>query len=364
MRTDNKVYEVLKMLRPYDIDIKKARVGSLFDGGYVLADNRTSDQVVLSYGLGGEISFDAAMAMEGHQCYMFDHTVPGLPEQHQNFHFYREGVGGVTEPEKSFFTVQDHLKRFSISGDRLILKMDVEGYEWEVMSRISDDVLSRFEQIAIEVHDFHRLAEPEFLDKVLASLERINRQFTLFHVHANNNNPMSLVSGFTLYNLLELSYIKTNIVNRKPSRTLYPTELDNPNEQDRDDYILSAFPFWPHGLSDEEYDDHARKCKLKNDTIVGSARSYLDAVKHIENSDLVQAESCLRKSLKIRPSLGAAALSLVNVLNMKAISLYNGGRFGEAVTALREALTIVPTHPDLLRNLEAAQTAEATALIR
>jgi hypothetical protein len=361
MHTDNKVYEVLKMLRPYDINIRKIRVGSPFDGGYVMADCRTSDQVVLSYGLGGEISFDMEMAMAGHQCYMFDHTIEGLTATHPNFHYYPEGVAGVTDPAKSFYTVKDHLDRFVITGDRLILKMDVEGAEWDAVSLMPDAVISRFEQIAIEVHDFHRLKDPAFADKVAASLQKINKFFTLFHVHANNNNTMETVEGFSIYNLLELSYVKTGIVKRGPSRTLYPTDLDSPNEQDRPDYILSVFPFWPEGLSEDEYDEHVGKAKQKSDVIIKSVMLYRDALKHIEASENERAEACLRDSLRLRPSLGVAALALVQVLNTKAVSLFNAHRFTEAIAALREALAIVPSHPDILRNLDVSIAAEATA---
>jgi hypothetical protein len=363
MQFENKVYEALKLLTPYDINIQKARVGSPWDGGYILADNRTPDQVVMSYGIGGEVSFDYEMAMKGHQCYMFDHTTTGLPANHPNFHFYREGVAPVNEPEKSLFTVQDHLDRFSINGNRLILKMDVEGAEWDAISQMSDATISRFEQIVIEVHHFCRMEDPVFLDKVLASLRKIKKFFTLFHVHPNNNNPMATVAGFSIYNLMELSYIKSSIVESKASRTLYPTELDNPNEQDRDDYMLSIFPYWPTGLSTAEYDEHVRRFTVKNESIVKSTKLYQEHVKHFQVSNLEQAEICLRECLRIRPSLYAASNALLNVLNMKAIDLFNKRRFSEAVTNLREALELSPNHPDVMRNLEVALSAASSTPI-
>ncbi|MDB5105017.1 MAG: coagulation factor 5/8 type domain protein [Fibrobacteres bacterium] len=364
MRIETTVYEVLKMLRPYDIDIGKARIGSLYDGGYILAANTTPDQVVLSYGLGGEISFDTEMAAKGHPCYMFDHTIGGLPASHPNFHFHPEGVAGATDAANSLFTVEDHLDRFSISGDRLILKMDVEGAEWEAIRLMPDQVLSRFEQIAIEVHHFGRMRDPAFLGKVAATLEKVNRHFTLFHVHANNNNTMEVVSGYPIYNLLELSYIKTDVVKRMPSRTLYPTELDYPNEQDRDDYVLSVFPFRPEGLGEAEHDAHARRFKIRNDAIIQATLLYKDALKHLEGSRLDEAEACLRDCLRGQPGRHEALLALVNVLNRKAIELYNAGRLSDAAAALREALGIMPGNPELGRNLEVVVAAQAASPAR
>ena len=364
MHTGNKVYEALKLLRPYDIDLKKIRLGSRYDGGYVMVDNMTPDQVVLSYGLGGEISFDAEMANRGHQCYMFDHTIQGLPMTHPNFHYYAEGVAGSNRSEKPFYTVEEHLERFSIRGNRLILKMDVEGAEWDAMSRMPDAVLARFEQVAIEMHEFGSMREAAFLEKVRATLERLNRHFTLYHVHANNNNPMESVAGFPVFNLLELSYVKTAIVKRSPSRTFYPTDLDSPNEQDRPDYILSAFPFWPEGLTEAEYDAFARKMDAQNEAIAASMRLIRESGGHVKAAEIDRAEACLREALELRPGLNAALVEMVNVLNSKAVSRFNAQDFVAAVAALREALEIVPHHPDIKRNLDVALSAQAASTQR
>jgi hypothetical protein len=364
MSTSEKVFEVLKRLRPYDIDLKKIRVGSAFDGGYILADILTPDQVVLSYGLGAEIAFDLEMAGRGHQIHMFDHTIGNLPAMHPHFRFHREGVAGSSEPGTSCYTVEDHLERFAIQGDRLILKMDVEGWEWEVMSRIPEHVLARFEQIGIEVHDFGRMREPEFLDKVLASLENINRHFTLFHVHANNHNPMECVGGFALYNLLELSYIKTALVKRSPSRTFYPTALDNPNVPDKDDYILSSFPFWPEGLAGEEYEAQVRSFHAKNGLFVKTERLFRQSLEWMGTGEIERAEAGLIECLKLRRDHEGARINLVVLLNAKATELNRLGRHGDAVSSLRAALTLAPQHPILMANLKAVQDAETESLLR
>jgi hypothetical protein len=358
MGNDNRIYEVLKQLRPYDIDIPKVRIGGFTDGGYVMADNMTPDQVVLSYGLGGEISFDLEMAEKGHACFMFDHTIAGLNASHPNFHYHPEGVAGESRPDKALFTVKEHLDRFGIAGSRLILKMDVEGAEWDAMGRMPDEVLERFEQIALEVHEIGSIREPAFLDKALAVLERINKRFTLFHVHANNNNPMETAGGFPVYNLLELSYVKTDVVSRSPSRTLYPTEWDYPNEQDRDDYVLSAFPFWPQGLSDAEYGEHARVCKARNDAIVGATLSYQAAMEHLRTPDIAAAEASLRDSLARVPNHGSASIELVRILNERATGHYNDRRFGEAAGLFREMRVLLPDHPGIRENLVACINAQ------
>jgi hypothetical protein len=52
--------------------------------------------------------------------------------------------------------------------------------------------------------------------------------------------------------LLELSYVRSDLVERLPSRTLYPTELDAPNVGRAADTPLWFFPFAPIAATPEE----------------------------------------------------------------------------------------------------------------
>jgi hypothetical protein len=159
------------------------------------------------------------------------------------------------------YTIRDHLARCDIAGDRLILKMDVEGAEYGALGMISDEVLGRFEQIVLEVHGLARLGDPGFQRDFVRMADNLNRQFTLFHVHANNfDGPdgIYMVEGLPVSNLLELSYIKTAAVSRSKSRTLYPTVFDYPNVA-RKDKLLWFFPFLP---SYPEITDY-RRCEKR-----------------------------------------------------------------------------------------------------
>ncbi len=250
------IFEALSLLTPFDISLPKCRIGPQTDGGYVLADHFSPEQTVLSYGISTEYRFDRSMAESGHTVYMFDHTIDGIEDPHHNMHWYREGIAGTSRPEQLLFTLQDHLERFEIQGDRLILKMDIEGDEFDALGNTSDETLSRFEQIGLELHYLGRLSDPTFRDSCVRLLKKINRQFTLFHVHANNSdgpNAIHMVNGLPTWNVLELSYIKTSAVTRSASKTLYPTRFDYPNTPFREK-MLWFFPFLPTDCSLEAFE--------------------------------------------------------------------------------------------------------------
>ena len=149
------VFDMLTLLTPYDIDKKKVRVGAKHDGGYILADDLRPDQTILSYGIANEISFDLDMANNGHLIYMFDPTIDALPSEHPNFRFFKEGIAPVTNVDRSLYSLDDHLMRHNIRRDGLVLKMDVEGIEWNAHENPAGHPAS-FDQIVMEIHGLTR----------------------------------------------------------------------------------------------------------------------------------------------------------------------------------------------------------------
>ncbi len=123
--------------------------------------------------------------------------------------------------------------------------MDVEGNEWPALSNAKDVTLKRFDQIAIEIHELKSLATPDFRSQVAAALEKLNRSFTLCHVHANNATPIATVDGLVVASTLELLYVKSSTVTATASTTLYPTALDFQNVPRTSDLLLWFFPFLP-----------------------------------------------------------------------------------------------------------------------
>jgi tetratricopeptide (TPR) repeat protein len=249
------VLEALALLTPYDIDIPKRRIGPEGDGGYVLAGNISPAQSVISFGVGAEYRFEASMAEAGHKVYMFDHTIDDIQAVNSNMVWKKEGVSGESDVEQSLYTISDHLERYEIRGNRLIMKMDVEGAEFDAIAETSDDVLARFEQIGIEIHFLARLNEAAFRERFKRMLRKLNHQFTLFHVHANNcdgPNAIHMIAGFPVSNVIELSYIRSAMVLRSKSKTLYPTEYDHPNVPFKEK-LLWFFPFMPTTCEPDDF---------------------------------------------------------------------------------------------------------------
>lgn len=122
--------------------------------------------------------------------------------------------------------------------------MDIEGAEWDVLSSINPFMLGAFDQIVLEIHNLAYLGDREFADKVLRSLRTLTGQFTLFHVHANNCAGLHIVGGFAVADVLELSFVRTSLVERSPSKTVYPC-INKANHPLYHDHALLFYPFLP-----------------------------------------------------------------------------------------------------------------------
>ena len=108
----------------------------------------------------------------------------------------------------------------------MVLKIDVEGSEWDVFSNIEKNLLACFDQILIEFHD---LLNVNNKDKVLKSLEKINATHQLVHIHGNNYAGAIKLEGWNLPVTLEATYLNKNKYTFVDSHRFFPTDIDEKN---------------------------------------------------------------------------------------------------------------------------------------
>ena len=241
------IFDTLSLLTPYAVPgLRKVRIGSPNDGGYVMVDRFKPSQVVFSYGLSWNIAFEFDLAQRGLELFMFDHTIDALTLQHNNFHWLKEGLTGQSSPSEMLFSLPDHLRRLAPDESGMILKIDVEGAEWSALANMPTEILSRFEQVVLELHDFRLIGNDEWRRDVESSLEKLARTFTLFNVHANNHAPVVIVEGVCVADVIEVSYIRRDLCEPRALSAPLPSYLDAPNDPSRPEIPLWFFPFLPN----------------------------------------------------------------------------------------------------------------------
>ena len=149
--------KTLKIMHPQNHEL--IRIGAEYDGGYVLIDNFYSNGIAYSFGIRDEISWDNEIADCGYQVFMYDMTIEDIPYHRPEFHFFREGIGGTKDPIQKLDTLENFIARNGHQNSRnMILKMDVEGAEWDFLETVKSETLAQFDQIVLEFHDRYRIS--------------------------------------------------------------------------------------------------------------------------------------------------------------------------------------------------------------
>jgi hypothetical protein len=204
------------------------RVGEQeFDGGYVMLDDFQGN-VAYSFGICDDVSWDSQMADIGFDVFMYDHTIRKLPFNHKNFHFHKVGILGNPDDSTSNMKTMSELIELNGHADinDLILKMDVEGWEWEFLNFASETTLDQFSQMVFEFHDLTNL---DMAKKIIPALKKINKSHQLVHVHANNLHPAFYLGDTMLPPVLEVTYLRKKDYKFEESNRFFPQEIDVQN---------------------------------------------------------------------------------------------------------------------------------------
>lgn len=215
------IEEIKKLLIPYHCDTLQ-RYGGFIDGGYVYEKGLLEKSVIVySYGIGTPtwISFDIEMADMGKDVFMYDASVSHIANENSKLHFFKEFVNSSN--------IEGHiLSNGHQNISDMILKMDIEGNEYETLLNCNESIFNRFNQISIEVHNIlNNDCEPK-----IKLFTLLNKHYKLVHVHGNNS-LRELIDG--MCDVLELTYIRKDYSNHlnEISKISSPRlELDAPNE--------------------------------------------------------------------------------------------------------------------------------------
>jgi hypothetical protein len=177
--------ELLDELRPVALqNCTLARVGSANDGGYLMCGNLIEHLgAAYSYGVGPNDDWGCQISsthrVPVHQYDCFDPARPACPTG--TFVFHDECIAERREKAfgRLFDTLTSQIARNGDTGKRLIVKIDVEGAEWDALMATPDEVLATIDQLPMELHGVN---EAKFVEVV----RKLKRNFYLVNLHFNN----------------------------------------------------------------------------------------------------------------------------------------------------------------------------------
>jgi glycosyltransferase involved in cell wall biosynthesis len=230
---------IKKEVVPYKTNLTKIRIGEFGDGGYAICDGIPSSGLY-SYGSDDNIKFEVAYhAKYGKDCWVYDHTIPGITNKPDYIHFFKQGVSH--EKTSELDTIDNQVAKNGHTDCReMFAQIDIEGYEWTVLS--SSTKLKEFAQVLVEFHMPRDIVR--FFPQVLTTLRYMNEHFICVHVHGNN----SLLQPWLDHDFpvtFECTYVRKDLVTSSEiDYQAYPVPvLDTANSWDRPDLPLT---WWHH----------------------------------------------------------------------------------------------------------------------
>jgi Methyltransferase FkbM domain len=234
---------VLKSFEPKKaVGFDKVRLGRNFDGGYILIDDFVDVGAALSLGINDDASWDLDIAQRNIPVHQFDHTIDRGPIDHPLITFHKVAAASVDAP--GALSLDSIVKRHLAGCDRrVILKIDIEGHEWEVFKAASLATLDRFAQIVCEFHLLQHIGEPGYTEMFRLVLDKLRHHFEVVHVHGNNSWPLVNVSNVALPALLEVTFANRRHYQFAETNEVFPTAIDQPNVPSVPEIRLGCFKF-------------------------------------------------------------------------------------------------------------------------
>ena len=228
---------VIKSIIPKKPSTTLKRFGNLQDGGYVYADDFSNNDYLISFGVENDIGFEKEVESVFAGMDLYDYSVDNLPEPLANSHFYKEKISKDSSDSSS--NINKCLSRVPADKD-CILKIDIEGYEWEVFNAISFDDLSRFRQIAVEIHWTEKILNDEAYSIISGALSKITHTHQSVNVHANNWGKINVIGNMFLPNVLEITFLRKSSYFFQEYEKNITDSLNYPNNRERPEIL---FPY-------------------------------------------------------------------------------------------------------------------------
>lgn len=195
------------------------RVGKNNDGGYVMVDDLKPTDYVLSMGIANDVSFEQGLQDKVLKIDMYDMSIRHLPGLVTNGSFFKEKIGGDSA----------HVFNNIPKKSDAILKIDIEGGEWEFFKSLSLNQISKFRQIIVEIHWAIENPYIKVKDMPVDVLEKLNETHQLVVIHPNNYGATVKVGEIDVPQVIELTYLRKNSYDFTPYTGL-PESLFMPND--------------------------------------------------------------------------------------------------------------------------------------
>ena len=190
---------------------------------YVILDDLKDIKIAYSFGISKKIQFDKALADRGIDVYMYDHTIKRLPYENPKFHWKKIGISG----KKTSYNLKDLdtliIENGHTSEKNMILKLDVEHWEWPAINDLNETTLKKFKYILVEYH-FYDESKPEY--KIYYNvMKKLAKNHQSFYARCSGDRSAIIKFGNNrICHIMEVCYVIKENNKFTFDDTIYPID--------------------------------------------------------------------------------------------------------------------------------------------
>jgi hypothetical protein len=236
---------LIHRLRPQPCGIELTRLGPDSDGGYLLPRDFEGLTACLAGGVGRNSDFERDCADQlGLDVYLLDGSVNQPGCNHQHFQFQSLFLGPSVH--HNTITLDAWLKELPIQSEGdLILKLDIEGSEYETLLSATPEFLHRCRIIVMECHFLDQLWSEPFFRIASGCFEKLLITHACVHLHPNNRTGLLQHRGLTIPAAMEFTFLRRDRLTRHDAVVpSYPHPLDRDNMRSYPTVVLPDC--WKH----------------------------------------------------------------------------------------------------------------------
>lgn len=225
--------DLLGRLRPRITEHQLERFGSQDgDGGYLVPKVAGELQGVLSAGVADNVDFELELASTfGLKVDLLDGSIDHLPMQHPNFRFRKNFLGIRQAP--GFISLKSWMDLSGLKGRNLMLKVDIEGFEYESILTAEDSLLDQFKVMIFELHSLEQISTKLGNAFVSAFVDKVTKNHTVVHAHANNVGGLWKFPSFEVPAGIEITLLRNDSFENLGGFAAVPHPLDRDCDSSR-----------------------------------------------------------------------------------------------------------------------------------
>ena len=239
------MFEYLNYLTVYQYD-NKIRAGRNSDGGYVIANVGDYD-CYISCGIENDDSVSNIIIQNFNipNYFAYDGTITTYPANgYPGMNFFTKNIGPLNTEKTT--NLKDILSKYS----NILIKMDIEGGEYEWIDSLQTSDLLSIKQLVIEFHGVNPTSP--YCDwgcpnnKKPGLFKKLTETHCLIHAHGNNFSGVHQTGDIRVPDVIELTYVRKDVMNNKFLLNKLPLPargLDYPNCPLKRDITLFSPPF-------------------------------------------------------------------------------------------------------------------------